>query len=270
MRTILSIVTIVREDPVGLESTIIALQGQTYQDFEHVVINGGMDAATREVCDKYRARNRIVLSERDKGISDAFNKAAALISGSVVLYLNAGDLLAHAETLTHAVAAISKIKDPQGVVFYGDYIYCGNCMKQRVVTSVSGLTRGNSLNHQSMFIGADIVRAFPYDTRLKITMDYDVWLRCRNAGVEFVRLDMVVARFYEGGVSSSVEWLPYNLMSKEACKLFNNVYKRYRWRDSALFFLKMSLTILKGRLKVLLGPKILAAFRQVKFRAQID
>lgn len=262
---LLSIITIVRNDPAGLRAVFDELARQTFTDFEHIVVNGGVDTETDHLIEEHRGRVGVLIKEPDRGISDAFNKGARVATGDVLLFLNAGDGLVSPDTLAKAMEVIGNSPTRRRSIFYGDYIYCGLEMEQRVATSVAGLQKGNSLNHQSLFVGVETMRAFPYDLRFKITMDYDVWLRCRAAGVAFVRLDMAVARFREGGISSSVKWLPYNLMSKESCRFLNNVYPTYRWRDIAVFFIRSSWILFRARLKDMLGPRFLVIFRRIKF-----
>jgi hypothetical protein len=179
--------------------------------------------------------------------------------------LNSGDVLASDDVLQRVVAIVGTDVLRRSSIYYGDYLYCGLAMEQVIKTNVVDLVRTNSLNHQSMFIGADIMRRFPYDLRIRITMDYDVWLRCRSEGVRFIPLSMVVGKFFEGGISSNVDSLAYGMMSKEVCR-FLNLYRKYTWCDLAIFFSRFSFQLFKARVKVLLGLGVLSVYRRIKFR----
>jgi glycosyltransferase involved in cell wall biosynthesis len=70
---------------------IASVLAQQYTDYEHIIMDGCSTDNTLEVLRMHpHLRWR---SEKDKGQSDAMNKAFHLASGTVVLYLNADDEL---------------------------------------------------------------------------------------------------------------------------------------------------------------------------------
>lgn len=78
-----------------LTDTINSVLGQTYENFEHVIVDGGSTDGTIELiqkfADDYRGRLKWT-SGPDAGIYDAMNKGIALATGDVVGMLNSDDL----------------------------------------------------------------------------------------------------------------------------------------------------------------------------------
>lgn len=73
----------------SIERAILSVINQNYTDFEHIIIDGGSMDETLGILQKYSHLKWI--SEPDKGQSDAMNKAFALSTGDIIVYLNADD-----------------------------------------------------------------------------------------------------------------------------------------------------------------------------------
>jgi glycosyltransferase involved in cell wall biosynthesis len=72
-----------------LERAIKSVLQQNFENFEHIVVDGGSSDNTLEIIKKYPHLKWI--SEKDRGQSDAMNKAFSLSSGDIISYLNADD-----------------------------------------------------------------------------------------------------------------------------------------------------------------------------------
>ncbi|WP_316736897.1 glycosyltransferase family 2 protein [Pedobacter aquatilis] len=69
----------------AIESVI----SQNYDNYEHIVVDGGSKDGTVEILKEFPQVKYI--SEKDKGQSDAMNKAFSMSSGEIIVYLNADD-----------------------------------------------------------------------------------------------------------------------------------------------------------------------------------
>jgi len=97
-----------------IEGCIKSVLAQGITDFEHIVFDNCSTDSTAEVAARYPHLQWH--SERDRGQSDALNKALALARGEVICWLNADDqyLPGTFETIRHAMS------DPAVSVVFGD------------------------------------------------------------------------------------------------------------------------------------------------------
>ncbi|PQJ32178.1 hypothetical protein BST92_09685 [Nonlabens arenilitoris] len=82
----ISIVTINYNDVSGLERTIKSVQKQTSKDFEHIIIDGGSNDASKELIEKNKSRFSYNISEPDQGVYDAMNKGIKKANGDYLLF----------------------------------------------------------------------------------------------------------------------------------------------------------------------------------------
>jgi len=86
-----SIITAVLNKKNELEKTIISLSKQKYKNFEYIVIDGDSNDGTKEIIKENGSIIDRWISEKDKGIYDAWNKGIAISKGEWVAFLGAGD-----------------------------------------------------------------------------------------------------------------------------------------------------------------------------------
>lgn len=204
----LSIVTINRNKADGLrrtlESTFDAQPG--FDDWEQIVVDGASTDGSIAVLDKWKDDKHFGwhVSEPDRGIYNAMNKGAAHASGDYLLFLNSGD-----ELLPNVLEKVFRNASDADIV-YGDELVIGNNGKSWKwtvlpddLTSAFFLLSG--FPHQACFVSRSLFfRMNGYDEALHIVGDTEFLLRCRlNPEVRFMRLPIVVAKFYKDGVSSN-------------------------------------------------------------------
>ena len=95
----ISIITAVRNAAATIGAALESVERQTYPDIEHIVVDGLSTDGTMDVVRRHSARLAKVVSERDSGIYDAFNKGLRLATGEVVAFLNADDVYAAPDVL---------------------------------------------------------------------------------------------------------------------------------------------------------------------------
>ena len=74
-----------------IRATIESVLSQHYICFEHIIIDGGSNDGTQAVVSEYP--HVLLVSESDRGQSDAMNKAVAASTGDLIVFLNADDIL---------------------------------------------------------------------------------------------------------------------------------------------------------------------------------
>lgn len=205
---IVSVVTAVynRADTIG--EALQSLQGQSYQNVEHIVQDGGSTDGTLDVV-RGRATPRTLLHRtQDTGIYDALNKGIARATGDVVGLLHSDDLFAHSDVLARVVEAFAQ-GDIDGV--YGDLEYVAKDDATRVIRYwKSGpyhrdlLRRGWMPPHTTLFLRRDVFeRHGGYDTDFRIAADYEAMLRWLTKGqIKLVYIPEVLVKMRVGGESN--------------------------------------------------------------------
>ncbi len=88
-----SIITVVLNGEKHIEKCIKSVLNQKVKDIEYIIIDGGSSDKTIKIIKKYKAYINIILSEKDDGIYDAFNKGLKLSSGKFIGIVNSDDYL---------------------------------------------------------------------------------------------------------------------------------------------------------------------------------
>ncbi|WP_439830238.1 glycosyltransferase [Aeromonas caviae] len=193
----ISIITVVYKDYVGLERTIESLvsQSASKDDFEYIVVDGDSN------CSKINSLtgNKIVsnfISEPDSGIYDAMNKGVLLSKGDWIIFMNAGDTFSDGNVLKKIIDNVNRHKDGFNFL-WGKYCADGQVFAQEC--SLSFLI-SHMLNHQSIIYHRSLFTV-NYDLRYRFCADYahllSIWPQLRPQS-----LDFCIANFDTTGVSS--------------------------------------------------------------------
>ena len=103
-----------------LQRTLDSVLQQDYPNIVHLIIDGASTDDTMNLVDDYIARSNAaenghriqVTSEPDKGIYDAMNKGLRSLDGDYVCFLNAGDFLPAADTVSRIAEAATNTHHP--------------------------------------------------------------------------------------------------------------------------------------------------------------
>lgn len=198
----ISVVTPTYNSERHLVECLESIHAQQGADFEHVVVDGGSRDGTLAILDRYRDRIAQLVSERDDGISDAFNKGIALCRGDVILIVASDDLL-----LPDALARIAADWGKRGAcdVIYGNVLFLDAVNGNAVIRpdrTMGAIWGRQPLKHAAMVVSADAYRRFgAYDKRWRLAMDYELTLRFHLCGASFRYLDAELAAVRPGGAS---------------------------------------------------------------------
>jgi putative colanic acid biosynthesis glycosyltransferase len=194
-RPLVTVVTVVLNDAVGLQKTIASVTSQTYDNIEFILIDGGSSDATLEVIRGCQDRIDFWISEPDRGIYDAMNKGVASATGDWVIFLNAGDCFYRPDT----VAAVFRMNCLDADFIYGDTFFLGGDFHGVVKAwDFSQLWKTMVFTHQSLFTKASLLKTRKFDTSFRICADYDIIFSSYMEGRKFVYADMVIATFDPG------------------------------------------------------------------------
>jgi glycosyltransferase involved in cell wall biosynthesis len=193
---LVTIITITRNHREGLARTLASAAEQTFGDFEHVVVDGASTDGSRELL--AASPSVRFVSEPDEGIAHAFNKGIAMSRGRWLNFLNAGDTWVDRTALARAAPYLS-----QGAIVTAHSVTHGVVNPPCVIPADAPMPRRAWLSHQASFFRRDVFAVCgDYDTRFRICMDYEFWLRALPRFPHRF-LPEVLVDFEAGGVSST-------------------------------------------------------------------
>ncbi|MEW5797460.1 MAG: glycosyltransferase family 2 protein [Bacteroidota bacterium] len=202
---LVSVITVCFNAAKSIRQTIESVLAQTYTNIEYIIIDGGSKDGTMDIVREYGTRISKLISEPDKGISDAFNKGIKSARGEYIQFIHADDRLE--QTKIEKSVAILSAKPEFGFVF-GDIQKIHNSKIELVPGDPS---YGKSLhyvmgriNHPTVMVRKQIFEKYGmFDLRWKIAMDYEWHLRIHNEGVQGIYSSELVVHTTAGGISDS-------------------------------------------------------------------
>ncbi len=90
---LISIITVVFNNVSHIQKTLNSIYSQKYKNYEIIIIDGGSTDGTLEIIKKNKKKISKWVSEKDKGIYDAFNKGMQLAKGDYIGFVNSDDIL---------------------------------------------------------------------------------------------------------------------------------------------------------------------------------
>jgi glycosyltransferase involved in cell wall biosynthesis len=242
----ISVITICFNNLADLQKTCASIDAQTHLPDEHWVINGSTETAIENwLLHTPQPAYRKWINERDRGISDAFNKGIAHAGFDITHLLHAGDCYAGKDVLDavynffSANSSVQWISGNIRITRAGEKVVVGKPFEK------SKLYRGmRSVSHPTWFVKKavyDRVGLFSLD--YKIGMDYD--LMCRIADEPYAYLDKVMTVFDDSGIS--------NVQYLNSLKESRKIYESYFGYSFKLVVWQWRLKILHAVLKTGLG-----------------
>lgn len=191
----ISIITVNRNNAVGLEKTIRSVIEQTYTNYEYIVIDGASTDESVDVIKKYQSKISHWISEKDSGIYNAMNKGIKMATGDYCYFLNSADSLASIDTL----AEIFSTTTYNAPYINGHQLNDFGTQQQRVACLNRPLTLFDfywgTIKHQATFIRRNLFDTYGlYDESLRITADWKFFLQTiglHNQQPVFVDVDVV-------------------------------------------------------------------------------
>ncbi len=194
-----TIITVTRDNFTGLRRTYDSLAEQSFQGFEWLVIDGGSSDGTVDFLEEAQAD---YISEPDNGIYDAMNKGIGRAHGFFVLFLNAGDRLADANTLENLAAYIEHLQStPQFI--YGDSLEerTGQPPAYKPARPYKKSAYGMFTHHQAMLYRSDLIKDLRYDQSYPVAADYKFTLQYLSGAQVVVYYPEPLCLFESGGIS---------------------------------------------------------------------
>lgn len=179
-----------------------SVHNQSYQNIEHIIIDGASDDGTLKILEKYASIGWIsYYSEWDDGIYQAMNRGIGKASGKYVAFLNSDDYYHNSEAVGESVLWLEKEnadfsvaswrrmtqegvwyadQKPQMGYFFMELPFCHQTM----------FTRKETLFQQGLF-----------NENYKIVADYDLCVKLLLLGCKYVEVPSSIVSCRDGGES---------------------------------------------------------------------
>jgi glycosyltransferase involved in cell wall biosynthesis len=237
---LISIITISRNNAVGIEKTIKSVINQTYNNIEYIIIDGASTDGTVNVIKKYNSQITFWISEPDSGIYNAMNKGIKQSKGEYIMFLNSGDELYEPHCLYNIVSQAD----------YFDIVYSNLKMVNEKKTFIKESPRkltfqyftNNAIPHPATLIKRKLFNSLGlYDESLKIVSDWK-WFMIAicKMNASYKKTDILAAKFYEDGISSNeshstiLEKERENVLHREF-PLYTDDYRRLNKYDMMIY-----------------------------------
>lgn len=207
VKPLFSIITVVYNNEKYLEETINSVISQSNKNYEYIIIDGGSNDKTIDIIKKYENNIDYWVSQKDKGIYDAFNKGMSLCTGDYIGIINSDDVYTK-----NALEIVSKYIDKDNKL---DFVF-GSVKKHWGVLSGFKPNKiyfswGFYSSHSTGFFlkrtSAKIIGL--YNLKYKYHADYDYFYRMivkKNMIGIATKKEEITGIFRRGGFSSTIKF----------------------------------------------------------------
>src|SRR5690606_29182389 len=193
---ILSVITVVYNDKKNIERTLLSVLQQSYPHIEYIIVDGASTDGTLEIINSHKEKISNLISEPDKGIYDAMNKAMKLATGKYLIFMNSGDVFYESETVEKVFATATDAD-----IYYGeteminDQLQSLGRRRHKVpeVFTLKSFKYGMSISHQAIYVKR--ILAEPYDSKYKLSADIDWILKIVKKSNHIVNTHLYVAKY---------------------------------------------------------------------------
>ena len=201
---LVSIIIAVYNGANEILATINSARIQSHPNKEIIIIDGGSTDRTTEIIKSNLDGVSVFISEKDKGIADAWNKGLSLSSGRYITLLNCGDGWPPDYISTH----VETMSGQEDVIQYGVTYMTSNGMivaRMDKPFDPSSLEDGFGFMHTSAMTSKTVYdKVGPFDITKRIAIDSDWMLRALHLGIDFKKAP--VHNFMATGGISSRQW----------------------------------------------------------------
>jgi len=160
-----------------IEDALRSIYKQTDNDIELIVVDGGSTDGTLELLDKKKWPINVLISEPDRGASDALNKGFSLAKGEILCWLNADDVYLY----RHTFSTVKKVFSNSSVsLAYGHSVGInseGNVIKTSFAwpLTLRDYQRGSNIFTGSLFFSNIAWQKFAgFNLKYSVVFEYEL------------------------------------------------------------------------------------------------
>lgn len=222
---LISIITVTYNAASHLQKCIDSVKDQSYQNIEHIIIDGGSIDGTIDLIKANAQHIASWISEPDTGIFNAMNKGLQHARGEWIYFLGADDTL-YPEFSKLATLLSEPDKIYYGQCTWGDMILGGKFTPYRLTKEC--------ICHHSILYPKRVFEKYRYSEKYPTGGDHLLNIQCWN-DKEFKKEyhPILIANFAQGGVSQIT---PDPLFEEDFRRIVRKycglpLYLRYWWKQ---------------------------------------
>ena len=206
----ITIITVTYNCEQEVESTIRSVLDQDWPDLEYIVVDGASKDGTLDIINRYHGKISKIISEPDRGLYDAMNKAVSIASGIWCAFLNAGDVYVNNHVISELFESIKQGDEKKVVYGNTELVYRDGHRAFHKTSTIERLQwtfgRYQPYTHQAVFYNITKKEDCTYDLRYRIAADYDVacryWKKYGKSAYYYVPITVCSYKAFDG-VSSN-------------------------------------------------------------------
>jgi glycosyltransferase involved in cell wall biosynthesis len=253
---LVSIITIVYNGEKHIADCVRSVQRQKYPNLQYIVVDGGSMDNTLAILKQFPDVITDLISEKDEGISDAFNKGILRARGRIIGLINADDWYEDG-AVEMAVKAMTDAD-----IAYGDLQLWKDGSPDFILTGDhSRIRQQMRINHPTVFVKRECYERFGlFDKQYRCAMDYDLLLRFYVSGCRFKHIPAIMANYRWEGLSDH-RWM---LGVRETLAIKNKYLPQRRLANHLYYYrhiLVVAIPKLLGKWKLTFLPRLYRSLR---------
>lgn len=221
-----SIITAAYNSAQTIGDTIESVLKQTYQNIEHIIVDGASTDNTVEIVRNYGNKIAKIISEPDRGIYDAMNKGIQAATGDIIGILNSDDFFDTPEVISSIVEEFEKDSQLDGIYTNLYYVQQNNPQK-KVRHWISSpfkersFFRGWHPPHPTLYLRKEIYEKYGlFNLDFPLAADFELMLRLfEKHKIRTKHLNITTIRMRLGGASNK-NWANVKQQNIECIKAF--------------------------------------------------
>ena len=265
---LISIITPTFNSASSIQGTVKSVILQNYGNFEHIIVDNKSNDNTLDLIKNlyknagFEEKFKII-TEKDNGIADAFNKGIKNSTGEIIGILNSDDILFDESILYLIKTALSQSGKliAHGNIFMEDHVFGSNFrfpLRDRIL--------GIGFNHPGMFINREVyTRIGLYNTEMHYAMDVDFFIRLQK---EYRDIEEVSAYINHPLVTMKAGGASWINELKAIKEVKHSLIRNKMWNfDSRVYYwVRIIRTRIKSFLIIIGLRKTVTIWRNIKWR----
>lgn len=203
---LITIITCTYNSEKTISDCVLSVKNQSYKNIEHLIIDGLSNDSTLSIIKSINSKCKII-SEKDNGIYDAFNKGISRASGDIIGFLHSDDLFQNNDCIKLISDSFQNKID--GV--YGNLNYVSQIDENKVVRKWTSrsfkpflLNIGWMPAHPTLFLKKKVYEKHGFfNLKYSISADYDFMVRIlKDNDLKFLFISSIITKMRLGGNSN--------------------------------------------------------------------